>query len=156
MSSIKIKLGSELIGRHTFNKEWNVKELYDILMLLQDKDAASDDPSISKMKYFYLKLYGYYDPKIVKNQYVHKCVYCPDNPLYNRFQDYNELVDDKENVLVLKSQYNDFREYEICCAYYTDRENSKSDKKYTMELYGTKKSIFDKIKSKLFGKEMCL
>jgi hypothetical protein len=75
----------------------------------------------------------------------------------------------------LKSKYNDFKEYEIYCAYYADKvtdddsteikcANKESegyvkvhdDSSTVIELYGTKKGVWDKIKEKLFKQELCM
>lgn len=159
MSEIKVKVGKELLGESLFIEEWTVGDLYGKLMEMQDKDAASEKPMIASMQKFYLKIYGWYNPELVKDH--SRCTYCPDNPSYRRYQDYNHLLNDKEQVLVLVSNYNDFREYDVYCSYYSDkRTNTKEVKKNgcmtVVELCGTKKTFLDKIKERLLSKELCM
>jgi hypothetical protein len=174
MSEIKVKLGQELLGKTKFNGHWTVKQLHDELMKFQDQDAASETPKIASMERFYLKIYGWYDPAIIDNT-TPKCSYCPDNPSFRRYQDYNELLNEKDRVLVLTSKYNDFKEYEIYCAYYADKQSDDSsieikskDKKSdgyvkthddsttVIELCGTKKTLLGRIKQRLFEKDLCM
>ena len=114
------------------------------------------------MDHFYLKIYGWYDKDIVKN--INSCEFCPNNPSYRRYHDYNKLLNKKDNVLVLKSDFNDFCDYDVYCSYYSDkRTNSVSNVDVTnpsmnnitiVELYGTKKTIWNKIVGKVFNKDM--
>jgi hypothetical protein len=119
-------------------------------------NAASENNNIVNMEKFYLKIYGSYDPAITKGR--SKCSCCPDNPSYDRYQNYNELLDNKAPVLVLVSHYNDFREFEVFCAYYDDAsiDNDNKNRYGKIELWGTKKTFWDHIKARIFGKEMCL
>ena len=174
MSEIKVRVGQELIGKARFNGYWTVKQLYDELMRFQDLDAMSESPKIASMETFYLKIYGWYDPAII-NTHTSKCSYCPDNPSYRRYHEYNELLNEKDKVLVLRSNYNDFREYEVYCAYYADRQTDgnsigikaadKESEGYVelhedfttvIELYGTKKTFWDHIKEKFLKKDLCM
>lgn len=169
MKDMKVRVGQELLRSATFVGNWNTKKLHETLLEMQDADAASDNPRIAKMGIFYLKIYGHYPDEIIDKD-TPKCVYCPDNSAYSRYHDYNELRDEKEKVLVLKSEYNDFREYDICCAYYSDKKTldrsivmkegevnvNEDDATTVIELYGTKKSFWDKVKEKLFHKEFCM
>ena len=141
---VRMKIGEIFLNRKMIDKEWSGKELYNILMEFQDADAASGNPQFPSMKYFYLKIHGYYNEKIFEN--FSPCKYCPKNSEYQRFEDYNELIgfENKEPVIVIKSPYNDFRDFKIVCAYYSSKEYK--DEYVTMfELYGNKKSIFNKI-----------
>ena len=160
MNDVKVKVGKELLGFYVLKDEWTVKELYDALMHIQDTDAASEMPKINSMEKFYLKIYGWCNPDITKPH--SRCSCCPDNPSYRRFHDYNQLMNDKERVLVLESDYNDFREFEVCCAYYVNKLDEtylppiKPDTKTLIEVYGTRKTFWSKIKERLFSKELCM
>jgi hypothetical protein len=160
MREVKVRVGKELLGFAVLKDEWSVKELYEALMHIQDTDAASENPKINSMEKFYLKIYGWYNPEITKDH--SRCTCCPDNPEYRRFHDYNQLMNDKEQVLVLESNYNDFREFDIYCSYYVNKLDEsyvppvKPDAKTLIEVYGTKKTFWDRIKEKLFAKELCM
>ena len=174
MNNVKVRIGQEPLGKIKFTGYWTVRQLYKELMKIQDSDAASESPKIASMQTFFLKIYGWYNPEIIDKN-TPKCSYCPNNPSFSRYHDYNELLNEKDQVLVLKSKYNDFKEYEVYCAYYADKitdddsteikcANKESegyvkvhdDSSTVIELYGTKKGLWDKIKEKLFKQELCM
>lgn len=139
-----IQIGEKFINRKVVNEKWDGKDLYKVLMEFQDADAASENPMIKKMQCFYLKIHGYCNEKII--EHFDPCKACPKRQGYERFNNYNELIgfDNKEVVIVLKSKYNDFRDYKIFCAYYSSKEYN-DDYMTMFELYGNTKTFFDKI-----------
>ena len=165
MSNLKVRVGQELLGTIEFPTYWTVEELYEELMKIQDQDAASENPRIAKMETFYLKIYGDCNKDIFKD--YDACEYCPNNHIYKKYHEYNALLNKKDRVIILKSSYNDFRDFDIMCAYYTDQKTSPVMSTYSskkelklphtlIELYGTKKTFWDKIKNKIFYGDLCV
>ena len=143
---MKMNIGKFFIGSFELNENWEVDELYENILKLKDKDAITPPeeggPKLKNYKYFYLKIFGPYNEKITNN--FRKCECCPNNPSYYRFMDYNELLNKKQKVLVIKSKYFDFREYEIYSSYYSDEKLLDNINDSYIEIRADKKSIYDK------------
>lgn len=136
--------GKELRTFTELKEGWGRKDLYNALMQ-NIKDSISASINLQKYKYFYLKIYGDYDKNIVSD--FSPCACCPKNPEYYRYDSYNEILDNKISVLVLKSKYPDFRSYKVECSYYID--DIDENKKHGFEIYAVKKSIVEQCASKI-------
>ena len=143
----KIKIGDILLYSFKLEDGWNKKDLYKKI-LEKNNQVLSEDKSGKKIKNnffraydkFFIKIYGHYDKSILQN--LHKCYSCPYNDEYRKFDDYNELRDEQETVLVLSSKYSDFRDYRIYCAYFSDKLEGESDNIF---VYGKCESYFKKL-----------
>lgn len=144
---MKLDTGKFCIGSFELQEGWTAKDLSEGILSLADEDAMRSEeeggPVLKNFKNFYLKIYGPYDHKIVSH--VRKCEYCPNNPEFYRFMDYNELIDEKQEVLVLKSNYFNFKEYKVVCSYYSDKKLMKNMNDTYIELRADKKSVWDKL-----------
>lgn len=137
----KLKIGEVLLYSFRLDNDWTKKDLYNEL-IKKSKVPLSDEDSTRNTLYdkFFIKIYGNYDESILQNSY--KCYSCPYNDEYRKFDDYNELRDEQEKVLVLVSRYLDFRDYKIYCSYFSDKLVEGSDNVF---VYGENDDILKKI-----------
>lgn len=135
------KIGEETLFKFHLNDNWTKEDLYDhlnmeIISRLDENGNYLDyHKSLSKLyRTFYILIYGDYDKSIVTDE--DPCLVCPNNHIYKKYHDYNQLLDQKEKVLVLKSHFHDFRSYDIHAAYYTNilSKQKKEDSDYNIEL----------------------
>lgn len=132
------KIGDELLLSLKIADNWTKDKLHSLLM------DTLESMEINQKKYdvYYLKLFGTYDKRIINltDDEEISCEFCPMNPKYEKFWEYNQFRDEKIPVLVLMSKYIDFKEYGIFAAYYTDKVKDGN----TMELWGQKKTWYEK------------
>lgn len=132
MSEFKT-IGDERIDYFELKGEWTKKELYNLLMERMNTYENKDDYDL-----FYLKLFGKYDNSIIE-EINDECKLCPNNERYLKYWDYNQLKNERINVLVLASRYIDFREYDVFASYYTDDDENREN---NVELWGRKKTWY--------------
>lgn len=137
------QIGDSKLLSFKIEEGWTKEQLCDKLI---DKIAADGGVAdLSKgMGKFYLKIKGYRDERIIPEELY--CLACPRRSTYRMYDDYNGLKEIKQPVLVLVSDYIDFREYSIMCSYYTDKEDEKFEE--NIELWGDKLSIWSWLKKK--------
>ena len=127
--------------------EWTKEQLSQKLM---DEIAAyaGGSQELSKgMDKFYLKIKGYRDENIIPEEEY--CYACPRRSSYRKYDDYSQLRATKQPVLVLTSDYVDFKDYEIMCSYYTDVATSGDDKyDNNIEIWADKSDFFKWFKKK--------
>ena len=134
-----VSIGDELVFGFKLPENWTKETLYN---RLSDEIGAAEGgaASLSKNRIrFYMKIKGYVDPSIVPEELA--CLACPKRSSYRRYDDYNGLRDVKQPVLVLESDYVDFREYNIMCSYYTDLGDG-SESYNNIEVWADRTSIW--------------
>ena len=89
------KIGENFIGSAKLSENWKRSDLHKAVTdIIESKGFAIECST------FYLKIYGNYDKAMFED--FHPCSLCPYNKLYKHYHDYNELLDDKIQVIVLK------------------------------------------------------
>lgn len=139
-----VKIGDVEVLSFRLDEGWTKRDLYDRLM---DMAGSTEGFNPNQYSEYYLKIFGYYDTNIVPEDL--SCHACPKNHFYRKYDDYNGLRSKKQPVLVLRSEFNDFREYEIMCSYYTDAPD-ENDKRNNIILCADNNSIGNWLKKK-FG-----
>lgn len=140
-------LGEQLLCSFKLEKGWKKKDLYNKLMeqmnLVENPESNinADGTFKHKQSYdrYYLKIFGNYDESLLPKSL--KCLSCPYNDEYRKYDDYNELRDEKIKVIVLASSYADFRKYIIKCAYYTDYDEEADKDSDNVYVYADKKTL---------------
>lgn len=145
---MKLDTGKCCIGSFELQEGWTAKDLSEGILSLADEytfmsNEEDRESRLKNFKNFYLKIYGPYNYKIVSH--IRKCDHCPNNPEFYRFTDYNELINEKQEVLVLKSKYLNFKEYKVICSYYSDKKSMKGTNDTYIELRADKKSAWNKL-----------
>ena len=117
--------GKEFLFKDSMpEKYWSKKDLYSSIMshTVTDKEGKTFNPE--RYSIFYITIIGYFPDTLVSEW--HSCESCPKNPKYMRYNRYNELMDIKIPVLVLKSKYRDFRNFDIAASFYSNPEYLES------------------------------
>lgn len=121
----------EMLGAFKFDKKWEAKDLAAMII------AGLNEMDTSKYSRFYMKIYGYYDPRLCDDNRFFSLMNI-DNKYRKMFQqfNFNMMIKDKtENVLVIVSDKKDFSRYEAACVF---EENKKTDIENVsiVEVYG--------------------
>lgn len=130
-------IGDYLISSAKLEQEWDSKKLYEAV-----KNMCGDLTNKERYSKFYLKIYGELNPELLAG--FEKCDICPYNSDYAKYNDYNELKDDKIQVTVLSSKSCYFDKVSLVAVHFSD----KRDDNHNVELWG-KYTLWDKIKNRL-------
>lgn len=122
-----------------FDKEWSTKDLYNKIneyFIDADRD------------YFKEEYYGYI---MTVHGWYNKAL-CDDNRFRGLLryakEDFNSLLNDKEDCLYIISNYPDFKSYEVYKVSFENRTNEFT----SIKVYGIRRSIFSKLLYKIFIK----
>jgi hypothetical protein len=131
-----IQIGDTRLLTFSLEEDWDKKKLSNALIDNIAAFAGGADELSKGMDKFYLKIRGYRDESIIPEN-MH-CTACPNNSSYRKYDDYNGLREEnKQPVLVLESDFVDFREYGIVGSYYTDGPQ-EGDNMDNIELWADK------------------
>lgn len=111
MKKKRFKSSVEFIGK------WNGKELMKRNPFNNQECIASEPALADHYSKYYLEIHGWHDRDICKTIDCHTC-----KSKGVSMDKYNVLANDKEDVLLLTSDYPDFRDYQIMGTFYMDRE----------------------------------
>jgi hypothetical protein len=140
-----IEIGDEMLLDFKLEGEWTKEKLYETLANEIAAIAGGAAELSKNREKFYLKIKGFVDKEIVPEEMA--CLACPKRSSHRKYDDYNGLRDIKQPVLVLVSDFVDFREYSIMCSYYTDMgDGSEYDK--NIELWADKTNFLRWLKKK--------
>ena len=140
-----IEIGDEMLLDFKLEGEWTKEQLYETLSNEIAAIAGGAAELSKNREKFYLKIKGFVDKEIIPEDM--QCLACPKRSSYRKYDNYNGLRDIKQPVLVLMSDFVDFREYDIMCSYYTDMgDGSQYDK--NIELWADKHNFVRWLKKK--------
>lgn len=90
-------------------ENWDKKDLY---FYIQQRLTDIKNEEVFNQRNYYMKIRGYYPKNLLDGFF--KCECCPYNNR-SREEDYNQFIDEDDNmcVLILKSRYIDFRNFDI-------------------------------------------
>ena len=102
-----------------------------------NQECIASEPALADhYSKYYLEIHGWHDRDICKTIDCHTC-----KSKGVSMDKYNVLANDKEDVLLLASDYPDFRDYQIMGTFYMDRECGEGNDYITIVHCNTEKNI---------------
>lgn len=121
----------EILGTFNFEEEWSSKDLAAMII------AGLSDLDTSKYRNFYMKIYGYFDPRLCDDNRFFSLMDV-DNKYRKMFQQLNfnmMIKEETDHVLIIGSDKKDFARYEALCVF--DENKKTNDQiKSIVEIYG--------------------
>lgn len=121
----------EILGTFKFEEEWRSKDLASMII------AGLSDLDTSKYRNFYMKIYGYFDPRLCDDNRFFSLMDI-DNKYRKMFQQLNfnmMIKEETDHVLIIGSDKKDFARYEALCVF--DENKKTNDQiKSIVEIYG--------------------
>lgn len=113
----------DLLGTFKFEEEWKAKDLASMII------AGLREIDTSKYKRFYMKIYGYFDPRLCDDNRFFGLMGI-DNKYRKMFQDFNfnmMIKQETDTVLIIESERKDFARYEAVCAFKENNERGEDE-----------------------------
>ena len=121
----------DLLGSFKFEEEWKAKDLASMII------AGLKEMDTSKYTRFYMKIYGYFDPRLCDDNRFFSLKDI-DNKYRKMFQqfDFNMMIkQETDDILLIVSDKKDFARYEAVCVFSENRKR-KEDEISIVEIYG--------------------
>lgn len=121
----------DLLGSFKFEEEWKAKDLASMII------AGLKEMDTSKYTRFYMKIYGYFDPRLCDDNRFFSLKDI-DNKYRKMFQqfDFNMMIkQETDDILLIVSDKKDFARYEAVCVF-SENKKRKEDEISIVEIYG--------------------
>lgn len=121
----------DLLGSFKFEEEWKAKDLASMII------AGLKEMDTSKYTRFYMKIYGYFDPRLCDDNRFFSLKDI-DNKYRKMFQqfDFNMMIkQETDDILLIVSDKKDFARYEAVCVF-SENKKRKEDEISIVEVYG--------------------
>lgn len=121
----------DLLGSFKFEEEWKAKDLASMII------AGLKEMDTSKYTRFYMKIYGYFDPRLCDDNRFFSLKDI-DNKYRKMFQqfDFNMMIkQETDDILLIVSDKKDFARYEAVCVF-SENKKRKEDETSIVEIYG--------------------
>lgn len=121
----------DLLGSFKFEEEWKAKDLASMII------AGLKEMDTSKYTRFYMKIYGYFDPRLCDDNRFFSLKDI-DNKYRKMFQqfDFNMMIkQETDDILLIVSDKKDFARYEAVCVF-SENKKRKEDELSIVEIYG--------------------